>query len=550
MPFGKWADFQGCLDDMKSQGKSDDSAKRICGSLQAKLETSNQEFITLTLDEMETLCPDCSKHMKEIGLKQVTLKTDYFKELNSLLKKFQDGQPPADWWDRCISSVSENTEVDDPPSLCGWIWYHHMNMTKGQPSIPEDSMEIDAIVNKMNEEKGIKKDEFGETVTIDDVEIFKSGVWNGDKYSDSDLDSLVMNFNKLSDKIKPPVKLGHSEDQDLLKKEGLPAAGWVSKLKRIGNTVMATLSDVPKKIADLIKRRAYKRVSAEIYPEFSSEGKRYKTVLRAVALLGGDIPAIESLADIQALYASDKDAKWYIFTLDNFKKEGGDITMLTEQEIQDLQQKAKQYDELKVELDGLKKNYDETSAELKKLQENNDDEDKEELKKKKKELEDKVAKQTQEIQVLTKKLSELEEKHSVHLAEDKKREIDNFIATAKQEGRILPKSEPAIRTLMEKADNTKVIKFTEKDKDGKESIRELSQFELIKSIVEGLPEILKFAEISQDGEITYPKEVKDSQGKLIPLDDVELAQKALKYAQDNKVSYDVAVIEISKQMKK
>jgi len=38
MPFGKWADFNSCvLDIMKSQGKDEESAKRICGALQARL---------------------------------------------------------------------------------------------------------------------------------------------------------------------------------------------------------------------------------------------------------------------------------------------------------------------------------------------------------------------------------------------------------------------------------------------------------------------------------------------------------------------------------
>jgi len=36
-PFGKWQSFDDCVRDMKSQGYNDESAKRICGSLQAKL---------------------------------------------------------------------------------------------------------------------------------------------------------------------------------------------------------------------------------------------------------------------------------------------------------------------------------------------------------------------------------------------------------------------------------------------------------------------------------------------------------------------------------
>lgn len=44
-PFGKWKDFDDCVNDMKSQGYSEDSAKRICGALKARLELSDKEFV-------------------------------------------------------------------------------------------------------------------------------------------------------------------------------------------------------------------------------------------------------------------------------------------------------------------------------------------------------------------------------------------------------------------------------------------------------------------------------------------------------------------------
>jgi len=37
MPFGKWRDFDDCIRDFISQGKDEESAKRICGWLQARL---------------------------------------------------------------------------------------------------------------------------------------------------------------------------------------------------------------------------------------------------------------------------------------------------------------------------------------------------------------------------------------------------------------------------------------------------------------------------------------------------------------------------------
>lgn len=141
-----------------------------------------------------------------------------------------------------------------------------------------------------------------QTYEIGDVEIFRVGTWNGDRYSVNDLDSIVKNFDSLREKIKPPVKLGHNEDQELLVKDGLPAAGWITGLKRIGDRLIATIKHVPKVIYEIVKNRGYARVSSEIYPNYQDNGINYGPVLRAIAFLGSDIPSVDSLADIRSIY--------------------------------------------------------------------------------------------------------------------------------------------------------------------------------------------------------------------------------------------------------
>jgi hypothetical protein len=47
MPFGKWPNFEACVQDMMGRGYSEEQAKRICGELQAELEqmeSSGVEF--------------------------------------------------------------------------------------------------------------------------------------------------------------------------------------------------------------------------------------------------------------------------------------------------------------------------------------------------------------------------------------------------------------------------------------------------------------------------------------------------------------------------
>jgi hypothetical protein len=90
-----------------------------------------------------------------------------------------------------------------------------------------------------------------------------------------------------------------------LQEDGYPAAGWVSSLKKVGNKLLASFVGVPKKIAELIEAGAYKKVSSEIYTAYEIAGKKYGKALKAVSLLGADIPAVKTLNDIVAQYSDE-----------------------------------------------------------------------------------------------------------------------------------------------------------------------------------------------------------------------------------------------------
>ena len=82
----------------------------------------------------------------------------------------------------------------------------------------------------------------------------------------------------------------------------MPALGWVTNLRRMGKQLVADFRDVPRAIYDLIKRKAYNRVSAEVYWDYEDAGRKLPRVLKAVALLGAEIPAVTSLAALESLY--------------------------------------------------------------------------------------------------------------------------------------------------------------------------------------------------------------------------------------------------------
>ena len=130
------------------------------------------------------------------------------------------------------------------------------------------------------------------------------------EFEDSNvLNVILSNFKKLKDKLLPPLKLGHDESQKLVQNSGFPSAGWVTDLKRkpLTNKLLAYLSNVPKPIIKLIESGAYKRISAEIYNNYvdPDTNEAFGPAMRAVSILGADVPRIKTLKDLAIIYHSD-----------------------------------------------------------------------------------------------------------------------------------------------------------------------------------------------------------------------------------------------------
>lgn len=139
-----------------------------------------------------------------------------------------------------------------------------------------------------------------DTYSLLGAPIFSAGSWNGDRYDAADLDAMIASFNQVG--FKPPLKLGHDPSQPLAQSDGMPAIGWVANLRRVGNTLFADLTNLPKKVYEAIKRKNYNRVSAEIYWNYEANGKKWSRVLKALSLLGAEIPAVTDLASLESLY--------------------------------------------------------------------------------------------------------------------------------------------------------------------------------------------------------------------------------------------------------
>ena len=131
---------------------------------------------------------------------------------------------------------------------------------------------------------------------VNGIEVFEAGLWNGEKYTEKDLDEMIKNFGV----VDAPLKIGHDAKQKI---SGQPAVGWISRLYKKGKKLYADIKDIPKTVYELMKTNAYKKRSAEIFYGFKDgAGRLLNNVFAGVALLGAELPALNTLEDIVALY--------------------------------------------------------------------------------------------------------------------------------------------------------------------------------------------------------------------------------------------------------
>ncbi len=307
------------------------------------------------------------------------------------------------------------------------------------------------------------------TVDIEGMEIFAAGTWNGDPYTEADLDEMVRAHQDLHGKLDPPVKLGHTEGQKFLgQKDGHPALGWIKGLRREGAKLVADLTKVPRALYELIEKGAYRKRSAEIYWDYDGgTGRRYPRVLKAISFLGADIPAVSTLQDLLALY-DEEPGDWRVVAFDRGADglPGGAAGA----------GKPKGKGDDGMSDDELKKVYEERLADAER---------------KAKEAEDRARAAEEEAKGYKSKAETAEQERARLQAEKRSTEIAAFVEAQKREGRVLPTHEGLMKTFMEALDEGKVVKFS----DGEKSL--LDGF---KAYVQSLPKLVEFKEFSGAGD--------------------------------------------------
>jgi len=141
-------------------------------------------------------------------------------------------------------------------------------------------------------------------------EVFAIGSHEGFEATPQVLRNIVNNFSALRNNFRVPLKLGHDDDQPLT--DGQPAIGWVDRLELDNQAsptiVFAHYVDMPKIVFMAVKNKMYRSRSIELEDQLR-DGKVYRNVLTAVALLGSKLPRVEKLSDLGKYFEHGADNK-------------------------------------------------------------------------------------------------------------------------------------------------------------------------------------------------------------------------------------------------
>lgn len=299
-----------------------------------------------------------------------------------------------------------------------------------------------------------------------EAEVFEEGMHGGRDFSKADVEEAVKNYNDWGkDYIKSPLVLGHDEKQPLIQNMGMPSLGEMkscrSFVKANGKTAaIGKFSDVPKVAVQAIQQRRYRRLSPEIYENYSNPnldgGKSKGLSFRRISLLGADIPEIKTLADVVAL-GEESNLK-ILFS------EPQEDTMTPEQIAQLRKDLAA---EAQAEADKRFKVFEE------------------------KHQGDLTTLKAENAELKAHNVS-LAASHASELLARRAGTISAFIEVQKANGRILPAWEGAgLKRFMESLDDKKTFKFGEGDK-----AVEQSPLAFFQDFIKGLPPVVKFGELT------------------------------------------------------
>lgn len=387
-----------------------------------------------------------------------------------------------------------------------------------------------------------------------------------------DLDQMVANFHALAKWVKPMLRLRHVNDKThdriarLDDAKARPALGWLTNLRVVGNKLVTDIANIPAKLAAMMRAGTFRFRSAEFFDrsvpmKHPVTGKPVPNVITGLAILGEELPAVDTLADVAKLFGVDATEEEMAHEVQSYEwalpaeavclslacadvrrlSEGGDTVEISEAKLQEMIDKAtdKGAERAKKEAETA---HAKTLATIRKGLGLEDDAD----------LEKGVTDLRAKSEDSEKKLKEQQEAAA-------KRDVDEFLAPFKKDGKLTPAQEPVVRNMLSSGLEAE-IETT--DKDGK-TVKAKAK-EVVKTFLEALTPQLT-GEAGEEGEpgkgslyarqdvpadvARFAKENTDSDtgmGYVIDKKDVEFSQKVFAAMRKNpKLDFEGGIIQLS-----
>ncbi|MCX7736541.1 MAG: hypothetical protein N2319_07485 [Candidatus Kapabacteria bacterium] len=122
------------------------------------------------------------------------------------------------------------------------------------------------------------------------IEIFKTGTHTDSagrerNFTSEDISAIADKYNQsiaVDKSGEAPIVIGHPKDNT-------PAYGWVERLARRGEILLAKLKNLSPEIIEQVRQGAFRKVSVSLFPDL---------MLRHIGLLGAATPAVKGLKNI------------------------------------------------------------------------------------------------------------------------------------------------------------------------------------------------------------------------------------------------------------
>jgi len=340
------------------------------------------------------------------------------------------------------------------------------------------------------------------------VEIFEGGRQTDNAgrckyYSDEELDRMVNSYNPQKDEI--PIVIGHPsyEPQRKYPEEGKPAFGWVENLKREGKKVLAKFKEVPEEFERVVRQGFWKKRSVSLRPDGT---------IKHVGFLGASHPAVKGLSDIK--FNEEKNDLIYYFS------ENGGNDMAANVNLAEVDLKEKEIQDLKNTLAGL---IDQQKEKDKEINELKTQAVSSEFAEKARQREEELANLKAEIEKMSKE----------------KREKDYSDFCEQDLGdQLTPADRSFVIDLFDICHDTGDYNFSEGGK--KDAVEKCKDF-----LKRNLKEHKLFSEVATKKRVASGNSTKKnsrySNYNNVNQEQLELHEKAKEYAENNNVSYEVAV---------